>query len=90
MHSFPAEQYKQNVELTAPTVVEYVPAGQLVQTADDGLEDVSKNVPAGQLVHADVLRPVKDENVPEGQRTGAVPAGQYIPAGQGALLFCIN
>ncbi len=58
-----------------------------MQTADDGLEEVSKNVPAGQLVHADVLRPVKDEKVPEGQRIGAAPAGQYIPAGQTALLF---
>jgi len=28
--------------------------------------------------------------VPEGQRTGAAPEGQYMPAGQTALLFCSN
>jgi len=28
--------------------------------------------------------------VPEGHRTGAAPAGQYMPAGQTALLFCSN
>jgi len=38
----------------------------------------------------DELCPVKEEKVPEGHRTGATPAGQYMPAGQGALLFCSN
>ena len=28
--------------------------------------------------------------MPEGHRTGAEPNGQYIPAGQTALLFCSN
>jgi len=51
IQSFPGEQSKQKVELTAPTVVEYLPKGQLVQMADDVVVAVSKKVPGGQFVH---------------------------------------